>query len=128
MQVFWPEKSRVFSVHPGAYDFSGLPGIDFKRLLIKKWPTNQFLTLFQKITIFFTNFDICFLNITINIYFLLSVAVVFITIPAQIVGLFTDDQNVIKYGVDCLRYISYGNGFFALGVILVQAFNGAGDI
>ncbi|MDG1753098.1 MAG: MATE family efflux transporter [Thalassotalea sp.] len=63
-----------------------------------------------------------------NIYFLLSVAVVFITIPAQIVGLFTDDQNVIKYGVDCLRYISYGNGFFALGVILVQAFNGAGDI
>ena len=62
-----------------------------------------------------------------NIYFLLTVAVIFITIPTQIVGLFTDDQNVIKYGVDCLRYISYGNGFFALGMILVQAFNGAGD-
>lgn len=62
-----------------------------------------------------------------NIYFLLTVAIIFITIPAQIVGLFTDDQNVIKYGIDCLRYISYGNGFFALGMILVQAFNGAGD-
>jgi putative MATE family efflux protein len=62
-----------------------------------------------------------------NIYFLLSVAVIFITIPSHIIGLFTDDQNVINYGVDCLRYISYGNGFFALGMILVQAFNGAGD-
>ena len=62
-----------------------------------------------------------------NIYFLLSVAVVFITIPAQIVGLFTDNQNVISYATDCLRFISYGNGFFALGMILVQAFNGAGD-
>jgi len=62
-----------------------------------------------------------------NIYFLLSVAIVFITIPSQIVSLFTNDANVIAYGVDCLRYISYGNGFFALGMILVQAFNGAGD-
>lgn len=62
-----------------------------------------------------------------NIIFLLTIAVIFITIPAQIVGLFTDDVNVINYGVECLRYISYGNGFFALGMILVQAFNGAGD-
>ena len=62
-----------------------------------------------------------------NIYFLLAVALIFITIPSQIVGLFTSDQNVIQYGADCLRYISYGNGFFALGMILVQAFNGAGD-
>ncbi|MDT0603582.1 MATE family efflux transporter [Thalassotalea castellviae] len=62
-----------------------------------------------------------------NIYFLLTVALIFITIPNQIIGLFTSDQNVIKYGADCLRYISYGNGFFALGMILVQAFNGAGD-
>ena len=62
-----------------------------------------------------------------NIYFLLAVALIFISIPSQIVGLFTSDQNVIQYGADCLRYISYGNGFFALGMILVQAFNGAGD-
>ncbi|MDO6446646.1 MATE family efflux transporter [Colwellia sp. 1_MG-2023] len=62
-----------------------------------------------------------------NIYFLLAVALIFITIPSHIIGLFTSDENVIKYGVDCLRYISYGNGFFALGMILVQAFNGAGD-
>ncbi|MCO4800308.1 MAG: MATE family efflux transporter [Colwelliaceae bacterium] len=62
-----------------------------------------------------------------NIYFLLIVAVIFISIPAQIIGLFTDNTNVIAFGVECLRYISYGNGFFALGMILVQAFNGAGD-
>ena len=29
MQVFWPEKSRVFLVPPVAYGFSGVPGIDF---------------------------------------------------------------------------------------------------
>jgi len=62
-----------------------------------------------------------------NIYFLLGVAVLFISIPAQIIGLFTSNPEVIAYGVECLRYISYGNGFFALGMILVQAFNGAGD-
>ncbi len=62
-----------------------------------------------------------------NIYFLLAVALIFISIPAQIIGLFTEDSNIIAYGVECLRYISYGNGFFALGMILVQAFNGAGD-
>ena len=26
-----------------------------------------------------------------------------------------------------MRYISYGYGFFAIGMIVVQAFNGAGD-
>ncbi|GLX79522.1 MATE family efflux transporter [Thalassotalea insulae] len=62
-----------------------------------------------------------------NIYFLLAVAVLFILIPTQIIGLFTSEAKVLAYGVDCLRYISYGNGFFALGMILVQAFNGAGD-
>ncbi|WP_448548432.1 MATE family efflux transporter [Thalassotalea fusca] len=62
-----------------------------------------------------------------NVYFLISVALVFIIIPKAIVGLFTTDPVVIEYGVACLRYISYGYGFFAIGMIVVQAFNGAGD-
>lgn len=62
-----------------------------------------------------------------NVYFLLSVALVFIIFPKAIVSLFTADPLVIEYGVACLRYISYGYGFFAIGMIVVQAFNGAGD-
>ncbi|WP_206483694.1 MATE family efflux transporter [Thalassotalea sp. G2M2-11] len=62
-----------------------------------------------------------------NIYFLLVVAIIFITIPHGIISLFSTNDLIVAYGVDCLRYISYGNGFFALGMILVQAFNGAGD-
>ena len=62
-----------------------------------------------------------------NVFYLVAVAIVFLLIPEQIVGLFTQNPAVIAYGADCLQLISYGNAFFALGMILVQAFNGAGD-
>ncbi|WP_286234933.1 MATE family efflux transporter [Thalassotalea sediminis] len=62
-----------------------------------------------------------------NVYYMVGVAAILLLIPNQIIGLFTNDPLVIKYGVDCLRLISLGNGFFALGMVLVQAFNGAGD-
>lgn len=62
-----------------------------------------------------------------NVYYMVGVAVIFLLIPKQIIGLFSQDPLVIQYGVDCLRLISLGNGFFALGMVLVQAFNGAGD-
>ena len=62
-----------------------------------------------------------------NVIYLVAVALVFLAIPEQIVSLFTQNPAVIAYGADCLQLISYGNAFFALGMILVQAFNGAGD-
>ena len=62
-----------------------------------------------------------------NVYFLVSVAIIFIAFASPIIQLFSQDPEVISYGVDCLRFISYGYGFFAVGMIVVQAFNGAGD-
>ncbi len=62
-----------------------------------------------------------------NAAFLVTVAIVFIVFSKQIVGLFSSDLAVIQYGSDCLRFISYGYGFFAVGMVLIQAFNGAGD-
>lgn len=62
-----------------------------------------------------------------NVYFLLAVAVIFIAVPTPIVSFFSQDPQVIAYGVDCLRFLSYGYGFIAIGMIVVQAFNGAGD-
>jgi len=62
-----------------------------------------------------------------NMVFLILLAVVFILFPKPLVSLFTSDPAVIPFGVDCLRYVSYGYGFYAYGMVMVQAFNGAGD-
>jgi putative MATE family efflux protein len=63
----------------------------------------------------------------INMIIMGTIAVLFISTPTSFVGLFTDNSMVLKAGAICLRYISYGFLFYALGMVLVQAFNGAGD-
>jgi putative MATE family efflux protein len=55
------------------------------------------------------------------------VGLLFVIFARQIIGLFTDDPNVVPYGVDALRSISYGFIFYAYGMVLTQSFNGAGD-
>ena len=63
----------------------------------------------------------------VNAAFLLSVAIVFIAVPGIFVDVFTGDAAIAAYATDCLRYCSYGYGFYAVGMIVTQAFNGAGD-
>ena len=62
-----------------------------------------------------------------NMLFLGLVAVVFITVPERIVRLFTEDPAVMPFAVSCLRIIAFGNLCYAWGMVMVQAFNGAGD-
>jgi putative MATE family efflux protein len=62
-----------------------------------------------------------------NMLFLAVVAVVFIAYAERFVGFFGVHSAALSYGVDCLRYISYGYVFYAYGMVIVQAFNGAGD-
>jgi len=62
-----------------------------------------------------------------NMLFLVCLAIIFIVFAGQLIRLFTSDPEVIAYGVACLRYVSYGYGFYAYGMVMVQAFNGAGD-
>ncbi|MGH9632265.1 MAG: MATE family efflux transporter [Bryobacteraceae bacterium] len=62
-----------------------------------------------------------------NMIFLGAVAVVFIVFAWPLIGLFTEDQAVRSVGVDCLRFVSCGYVFYAWGMVMVQAFNGAGD-
>ena len=45
-----------------------------------------------------------------NMLFLLSVAAVFVLLPELLVGLFTDEPRVLRFGVDGLRIIIYGYG------------------
>lgn len=62
-----------------------------------------------------------------NAAFLIVVALVFIVCAEQLIGIFTDEEKVIASGEACLRIISYGYAFYAFGMVLIQAFNGAGD-
>ena len=62
-----------------------------------------------------------------NLVFMLTVACTFYFFSASIIGLLSDNNEVIRYGTQCLQFVAYGYGFYAVGMTLVQAFNGAGD-
>ena len=62
-----------------------------------------------------------------NMAFLGLVGVVFVLFTEPIIRLFTNDPAVVPLAVSCLRILSYGNIGFAYGMVLLQAFNGAGD-
>jgi putative MATE family efflux protein len=62
-----------------------------------------------------------------NMVFLGAVAAVFLLFAEPIIGTFSTEPEVLKHGVDCLRFIAYGYVFYAFGMVIVQAFNGAGD-
>ena len=62
-----------------------------------------------------------------NMLFLGSVGVVFLLAAPQIAGLFSQDTVVLSYAISCLRIVSLGFVFYACGMVLTQAFNGAGD-
>jgi putative MATE family efflux protein len=62
-----------------------------------------------------------------NIIFLGSVGVFFILFAEPVVRLFTHDPAVVPLGAACLRIVSYGNLGYAYFMVMMQAFNGAGD-
>lgn len=62
-----------------------------------------------------------------NCAFLAAVSLVFIFAPAPLVAFFTHDPAIASVAVDCLRIFSYCYASYAWGMVLVQAFNGAGD-
>ncbi|MCD4790731.1 MAG: MATE family efflux transporter [Bacteroidales bacterium] len=63
----------------------------------------------------------------VNMIFMGTVSLIFILFPSMFIQLFINDILVIKSGALCLRIISYGFVAYGLGMVLVQAFNGAGD-
>lgn len=63
----------------------------------------------------------------VNIIFLGSIAVLFISYPSFFIRLFIDDPEVIRIGSIGLRIISYGYISYGLGMVMNQTFNGAGD-
>ncbi|HXZ43132.1 MAG TPA: MATE family efflux transporter, partial [Terriglobales bacterium] len=62
-----------------------------------------------------------------NMIFLGSLGVFFVLFAEPVIRLFTHDPAVVPLGAACLRIISYGNIGYAYGMVMLQAFNGAGD-
>src|SRR5688572_11772707 len=62
-----------------------------------------------------------------NTIFYFLVGVVFWVFSNQIIGIFTQEADVLRYGTSALHIIAYGFAFYGLGMVLETAFNGAGD-
>jgi len=62
-----------------------------------------------------------------NMLFLGSLGVFFVLFAEPVIRLFTHDPAVVPLGVSCLRIVSYGNIGYAYAMVMLQAFNGAGD-
>jgi Na+-driven multidrug efflux pump len=53
--------------------------------------------------------------------------VVFIGFAGPLVRIFTSDPGVVSMAATTLRTVAYGYIFYAWGMVMGQAFNGAGD-
>lgn len=62
-----------------------------------------------------------------NAIFMLAVGICLILAAPMIVGLFSNDADILRYGTSCLRILGIGYPMYAVGMIIIQAMNGAGD-
>jgi Na+-driven multidrug efflux pump len=66
----------------------------------------------------------------VNMVLLSLVSIVFISVPHIFVNFFIDkalEPEVWQAGITCLRVVSFGFVIYAIGMVMVQAINGAGD-
>jgi Na+-driven multidrug efflux pump len=59
--------------------------------------------------------------------FMTAIGILMIALAPQIVSLFSAEPEVIRYGTSCLRILGVGYPMYAVGMIIIQALNGAGD-
>jgi putative MATE family efflux protein len=62
-----------------------------------------------------------------NLIFLGSVGLLLVLFGRNVVQLFSGDPAVVLEGSRCLRIVASGFAFYAYGMVVTQAFNGAGD-
>ena len=62
-----------------------------------------------------------------NAIFMTVLGAAFVILAPTIVALFTSDPEIQRYGVNCLRILGVGYPMYAVGMIVIQAINGAGD-
>jgi putative MATE family efflux protein len=62
-----------------------------------------------------------------NMTFMAIISVVYIFCNELLVRIFTSEPAVVKAGAECLRIVAFGYIAYAWGMVMPQAFNGAGD-
>lgn len=62
-----------------------------------------------------------------NAFFMGFIMILFLTVSPWIIRIFSNQEEVIAYGVQALRYVSLGYIFYGYGMVVMQALNGAGD-
>jgi putative MATE family efflux protein len=62
-----------------------------------------------------------------NMFFLIGVSFMFYFFNEELVGIFTQEKNVVTIGAEWLEILSYSFFVYAWWMVSVQAFNGAGD-
>jgi putative MATE family efflux protein len=62
-----------------------------------------------------------------NAAFYFAIGLIFLIFSHPIIGIFTQEPEVLLYGTSALHIIAYGFAFYGLGMVLETAFNGAGD-
>ena len=62
-----------------------------------------------------------------SVIFMAFVTVLFLTCGKYFAAFFTTDEQVKVITVEALRILSYGFILYGIGMVLVSAFNGAGD-
>jgi len=63
----------------------------------------------------------------VNMTFMTLMGAILAIFPEFWIKLFITENNVVENGVLALRIISFGFLFYALGMVLMQGFNGSGD-
>jgi putative MATE family efflux protein len=62
-----------------------------------------------------------------NIFFMAGVMILFLLLSSPIISIFTNEPEVHRFGVLSLQIIGAGYIFYGIGMVMIQALNGAGD-
>ncbi|MDH3337329.1 MAG: MATE family efflux transporter [Gammaproteobacteria bacterium] len=62
-----------------------------------------------------------------NVIFMTGMGALIVALAPVISGLFSNDPEVVRYGSNCLRILGLGFPMYAVGMIITQSLNGAGD-
>jgi len=62
-----------------------------------------------------------------NTIFMSGLGILMLLFAPQIVSWFSSEPEILRYGTNCLRILGIGYPMYAVGMIVIQSLNGAGD-